>query len=102
MARGIKTGGRQPGTPNKVTADIREALRAILEKEIEQLPELLSVIKPEKRAEILSRLLQYVIPRIQNIELPSVFERLSDEQLDEIIERLKNSVYGQQNENQTS
>jgi hypothetical protein len=26
MAKGIKTGGRQKGTPNKITRDIREAV----------------------------------------------------------------------------
>jgi hypothetical protein len=28
MAKGIKTGGRQAGTPNKATADVKEAAQA--------------------------------------------------------------------------
>lgn len=31
MAKGIKTGGRQKGTPNKVTAVIRDAFREAFE-----------------------------------------------------------------------
>ena len=32
MAKGIKTGGRTKGTPNKLTADIREAVIEAFEK----------------------------------------------------------------------
>lgn len=95
MAKGIKTGGRESGTPNKLTTDMRTALQDILENEIKILPQLLEKMKPEKRAEILSRLLQYVTPKIQNIEIQTEFDRLSDEQLDIIIEKLKQSNYGQ-------
>ena len=30
MAQGIKTGGRQKGTPNKLTSEIKEKLAAII------------------------------------------------------------------------
>jgi len=32
MARGVKTGGRTVGTPNKVTAEFRETVRQLLER----------------------------------------------------------------------
>jgi hypothetical protein len=32
MAKGMKTGGRQKGTPNKVTADVRAAILAAFDK----------------------------------------------------------------------
>lgn len=31
MARGFKTGGRQPGTPNKLTAAFKDAVRIVYE-----------------------------------------------------------------------
>lgn len=99
MAKGIKTGGREQGTPNKLTTDMRTALQDILKNEIKILPQLLEKMKPEKRAEVLSRLLQYVTPKIQNIEIQTEFDRLSDEQLDTIIEKLKQSNYGQKTKN---
>jgi len=49
---GRKYGGRVQGTPNKLTAEMREALKTILNNEIEILPELLKKMNPEKRAEI--------------------------------------------------
>lgn len=94
MAKGIKTGGRESGTPNKLTFDMRAALQTILENEIKILPQLLEKMNPEKRADLLSRLLQYVTPKIQNIEIQTEFDRLTDEQLDYIIEQLKKGSYG--------
>jgi hypothetical protein len=67
MAKGIKTGGRESGTPNKLTTDMRAALQTILESEIEILPQLLEKMKPDKRAEILSRLLPFVVPKNINV-----------------------------------
>jgi hypothetical protein len=37
MAKGRKTGGRQKGTPNKVTAEMREAFRQLIEGEVDEL-----------------------------------------------------------------
>ena len=64
----MKTGGRVHGTPNKLTAEMRETLKTILNKEIEILSQLLEKMKPEKRAEILSRLLPFIMPKNYNIE----------------------------------
>jgi hypothetical protein len=61
--------GRKAGVPNKLTFDMRETLKTILENEIKILPQLLEKMNPEKRADILSKLLQYVTPKIQNVEL---------------------------------
>jgi len=47
---------------------MRETLKTILNKEIEILPELLKKMDPEKRAEILTRLLPFIMPKNYNIE----------------------------------
>ncbi len=64
----MKTGGRVQGTPNKLTSEMREALKTILNREIEILPRLLEKMKPEKRAEVLSRLLPFIMPKNYNID----------------------------------
>jgi len=69
MAKGRKTGGRKAGTPNKLTREMREVLKSILEKEIEKLPELLASLKPERRAEIICRLLPFVLPQKMETEI---------------------------------
>ena len=63
MAKGFKTGGRDKGTPNKISTTIKEALQLILEEEVDKLPEMLSSIPTEKRVEMLARLLPLVVTR---------------------------------------
>jgi hypothetical protein len=60
---GIKYGGRQAGTPNKTTKETREALKMIVDNELQNLPDLLKSLKPYQRADILTRLFQYVLPK---------------------------------------
>lgn len=60
---GLKFGGRSKGTPNRTTKETRDALKKIIDNELDQLPELLRAMKPHQRIEIFTRLLQYVIPK---------------------------------------
>ncbi len=83
--------GKPKGAENKLSKDVRATLQVIIENEINYLPELLKKLKPEKRVEVISRLIQYIIPKIESIQFKTEFEQLSDEQLDYIIENLKNS-----------
>ena len=53
MAYGKKTGGREKGTPNEITKEIREVLQRIVSAELENLPGYISQIsKPEVKAAI--------------------------------------------------
>jgi hypothetical protein len=61
--KGYKTGGRKKGTPNALTAEIRERLGAVLSSEIEGLPALLQELQPDKRADIICRLASLLIPK---------------------------------------
>lgn len=58
-----KTGGRQAGTPNRTTADIRQKLKAVLEAELDQLPALLEGMSPDQRLNIVLKLCPYVLPK---------------------------------------
>lgn len=74
MATGFKTGGRQKGTPNKTTVEIREALKIILSKELDSLPEILSSMKPVDRINAIVRLMPYIMPRPTTNYDVSLFE----------------------------
>jgi hypothetical protein len=68
MAHGKKTGGRTPGTPNKLTGEMREALGAVLGGEIDQLPKFLAKLEPKDRLDVVVKLLEFALPRLKGIE----------------------------------
>jgi len=72
MPRGYKTGGRTKGTPNKATAEIRQTIMRIINEGITT--EFINELAPDKKADVLLRLLPYVISKYADI--PS--EQLTD------------------------
>jgi hypothetical protein len=61
---GLKYGGRQKGTPNKLTVELRSALKDVLYEEIERLPHRLDELETKDRLELLVKLMPYVFPRM--------------------------------------
>ena len=65
---GKKYGGRQKGTPNKLTAEIKQKLSQIIEAESERIPEYLnSIERPELKLKLLIDLLPFVIPKQKEV-----------------------------------
>jgi len=82
-----KLGGRKAGVPNKSTKEIRDLLKAFIEKEMETLPQTFDEIRSaERRLELILKLLPFVLPKAQEITL----EMLSDNKLDYLVNTLKN------------
>ena len=69
--KGLKTGGRQKGTPNKITSEIREKLNDYVYTEIDTLINNIDKIPIEKRLDLLTKILPYSIPKMSNIEVTS-------------------------------
>ena len=67
MANGQKTGGREKGTPNKITKELRDTIKEVLESEFKILPKLLESLEPEKRLSLIIKLLPYAVPRLETI-----------------------------------
>ena len=66
-----KVGGKQSGTPNKATKDIKEAYRQLIERNLDNLTGWLETIAakdPEKAIRILNDLSEYVIPKLAREE----------------------------------
>ena len=64
MAKGLKTGGREKGTPNRTTREAREMLLSILEDYQEnQLYEDLEAVKSEARLKFMADLMKHLIPK---------------------------------------
>lgn len=69
MPKGAKFGGREAGTPNKVTADVRAIMVALAQEHAPQVSAwLLAVKQPAKRLELYLRLLEYSIPKLGRTE----------------------------------
>ncbi|WP_369769245.1 hypothetical protein [Flavobacterium sp. WC2416] len=69
MTTRAKTGGRSKNTPNKVNAKARELVLKTINDEILNLPQLLTELKAVDRANLLVKMLQYVLPKQSKIEL---------------------------------
>ena len=64
---GIKHGGRQKGTPNRMTKELRSFLKDILYQELEKIQEHLETLKPKERVELLIKLMPYALPKVTSI-----------------------------------
>jgi len=62
---GQKYGGREAGTPNKLTKELRAALKNILHQEIELLPDHFDKLEPKDRLELLVKLLPFALPKVE-------------------------------------
>ena len=65
--RGNKYGGRQKGTPNRITKELRTLLKDILYQELEQVQERLGLLEPKERIELLMKLMPYILPKVTSI-----------------------------------
>lgn len=78
MAKGLKTGGRVKGTPNKVTQEFRETVRALLEGNSENIGLWLSQVAnghgdtrpaPDKALDLLAKLAEFAAPKLSRTEM---------------------------------
>ena len=65
--KGIKTGGRIAGTPNKITKELRKTLKGIIANELERLPQTLDELPGKERLELLIKLLPFCMPKVESI-----------------------------------
>ena len=77
MARGVKTGGRKPGTPNKINAEFRETVRLLLEANAANVARWLELVAegsedvkpdPARALDLLSRLAEFAAPKLARTE----------------------------------
>ena len=71
MAKGIKTGGRTKGTPNKTTAEIREKYTLLLDNNLDRLQDDIDALEPKDRIKTLLQLSKFVIPSLRATEITS-------------------------------
>lgn len=72
-----KTGGRVKGTPNKTTTFTKEAISNLINEYYESGKMSLdfSALDPKDRLQIAEKMMQYVMPKIQSVEVDIASER---------------------------
>jgi len=64
---GNKYGGRQKGTPNRMTKELRVLLKDIIYQELEEVNERFSLLEPKQRIELIIKLMPYILPKVNSI-----------------------------------
>ena len=72
-----RIGGRGKGTRNRTTVQIKAIIQKIVNDEIDKLPTLLESLKPVDRANVVCKLIAYLIPKKQSIDLELPAERFT-------------------------
>ena len=88
MALGRKTGGRQKGTPNVVTREVREVFKLMFEglaPDVEKWIRTTAETDPSRAASLTLDLAEYHLPKLQRIE--KTITDASDEELLEEVRR---------------
>ena len=81
--------GRPPGSQNKMSVELRQAISDFLMENIDEVRETWKDLKPQQKVMFWRDLLRYAVPVLQSTEIISDFERMSDSQLRQVIEELK-------------
>jgi len=77
--------GRPKGARNKITTEVKQKIDQIINNNIEKFESDLEDLEPKDRLMIMTRLLEYVLPKNRNIEIDLqempviVFENVSKE-----------------------
>jgi len=75
--KGVKTGGRQPGTPNKATVEFRQTVQALLHDNRDNVKTWLKQVAdghgdskpdPAKALDLLAKLAEYAAPKLNRTE----------------------------------
>jgi len=103
----LKTGGRAKGTPNKVTASLKEFIKNLIDNNRSQIIADMKELAPYQRLLFIERLMGYVLPKQASMDVKSqieaeykALERLIDDAPDDFIDRITDKVLKLQEEKQ--
>lgn len=82
--------GRPKGSTNKTSEKLRETLAAFLDEKFEDVKTSFDALKPSQKVRYYVEFLQFAVPKLSAVSVDE-YSSLTDEQLDEIIDRLKQS-----------
>lgn len=87
-----RLGGRAKGTPNRITASVKDWIFQVIDKNRLQMEKDIEVLEPKDRLQVLEKLMQYVIPKQQAVSANLDISKLSDEQLNTFVAELTKDI----------
>jgi hypothetical protein len=91
-----KTGGRQPGSPNKVTAELRQWLQGVIDRNKDQFEKDLQNVESAQRMAMIEKLMAYMLPKPQNFSIELEYrhlEALLEKTPDQYIETITAKIF---------
>ncbi len=82
--------GRPKGAKNKYTNQLRGFINHFLEEKQDEVLQAFAELSPRDKVKIYIDLLQYSLPKMKQIEYTGMFDDLSDNDLDKLIEYIEN------------
>lgn len=83
--------GRQKGTPNKSTTNLKSSIQQIVERQFETLESDLEGLDGRDKINFVLKLIEYILPKQREQKLN--FSDLSDTEIDALIDRLKSDEH---------
>lgn len=91
-----KTGGRQKGTPNKITKSVREKLEKIVTRNMRTIQrDLDNIAEPKDRLLILEKFMAYIVPKQSAVK--AEINNLSPDDVQTVTDSLLKSLTDEQN-----
>ncbi|MGB4013647.1 MAG: DUF5681 domain-containing protein [Bacteroidales bacterium] len=84
--------GRPKGSKNKVTKDVKEWLLELFYNHASTLDIDLKAMTPRERWDVITKILPFIVPRLQAMQAKIDLNNLSDDQLKTIIEAIKEEL----------
>jgi len=90
-----KTGGRSVGTPNKVSASMKERIKQFIESEFDGVVTDFNALEPKDKVQLFEKFLAYVLPRQREtaadvtVNTQSLMNEMSREEITAEIERIQ-------------
>lgn len=85
--KGLKTGGRKPGSVNRVTGSMRKLLDELIRGQWYTVQNDLKSLKPKDRLFIISKLLKFTTPEFSSVNMN--LNAMSDDELQRIVEHIR-------------
>jgi hypothetical protein len=86
--------GKPPGALNKLSKDLRVSITDFLQDHFNEVITEWGKLKGKDKLQFYRELIQYSVPKMQAVAIESEFDKMTDEQLDRIIEELKQKQFG--------